>query len=91
MKPKHSIFGLLVAFGLLFSLQSFKHSSEAKIGSYVVSSVTDNVNLQRSGTAMSGVSAGMAGRWGGAKVGAMVGSAIAPGVGTVLGVGVGAL
>lgn len=91
MKNKKLILNLFIAFGLLSTTQMFKQSSEAKIGSWLATKVTKNVNAQRGLAAAAGVTGGMAGRWAGAKVGAAIGSAIAPGVGTIIGAGVGAL
>lgn len=91
MDKKKSIVGLVIALGLLFSIQSVKQNTDAQIGSYLASKVTENTHLQRAGTGMAGLAGGMAGRYAGAKLGAAIGTAIAPGVGTIIGSGVGML
>ncbi|WP_136465843.1 hypothetical protein [Flagellimonas onchidii] len=91
MKTKKSFLGLLAVGILLFSAQSVRQTSEAQVGSWLASQVTENTHLQRGAAAATGVAAGMAGRWAGAKVGALIGSSIAPGIGTAIGAGIGAL
>ena len=91
MNKKKSVLGLALAIGLLFSIQSFKANSEAQVGSYLASKVTENVHLQRGAAAGVGLAGGMAGRWAAGKLGAAIGTAIAPGVGTIVGGVIGAM
>ena len=91
MNKRKSIFGVVIALGLLFSVQTVKQTSDAQIGSWLASKATENTHLQRAGAGMAGLAGGMAGRYVGAKVGAAIGSAIAPGVGTIIGAGIGIL
>ena len=91
MKSKKSVIGLVLALGLLFSMQSLKTNTEAQVGSWIASEITDNVHVQRSAAGMAGLAGGMAGRYAATKIGAAIGTAIAPGVGTVIGAGIGIL
>lgn len=61
MNKKKSVLGLALAIGLLFSIQSFKANSEAQVGSYLASQLTENVYLQRGAAAGVGLAGGMAG------------------------------
>ena len=91
MNLKKKILGLAIAFGLLFSIQLLKTNSEAQVGSYLASKVTDNVHVQRGAAAGVGLVGGMEGRWAAGKIGAAIGTAIAPGIGTVVGGVIGAM
>ncbi len=65
--------------------------SDAQVGSWLASKITDNTHVQRAGAGMAGLAGGMAGRYAASKLGAAIGTAIAPGVGTVIGAGIGIL
>lgn len=66
----------------------------AQVGSYLASQATDNVHLQRAGTAFGAATGTTAGAWAGGKAGAAVGSVGGPAgaaVGGILGAAAGAL
>lgn len=91
MNKRKSIFGLVIALGLLFSVQTVRQTSDAQIGSYLAREAGASIDVQRGTAAVYGFAGAAAGRYAGAKVGAAIGSAIAPGVGTVIGLFAGAL
>jgi hypothetical protein len=86
---KKKIAALTMALSLLGAI-TIPIGTSSQIGSYLASQATDNVHLQRAGTAAGAAAGGAAGAWAGAKVGGSAGSVAGP-VGTVVGAAAGAL